>query len=82
MAKRRIKNQVRGTLQEPRGSRLTLDTSRPRETRQAMVPGFESSYLEKLRSARAVDLRNNATFESLAGGYVRVRAQDSTKRHG
>jgi hypothetical protein len=46
-----------------------------------MVPGSGTPYAQKLRDARAVDLRDNVTFETLPGGYVRVKPQDPTKRH-
>lgn len=81
MAKRPPNKAVAGKGQGLRVARLSLDNSRARERRQDMVPGVATPYAEKLRCARAVDLRDNADFESLAGGFVRVVVRDPSKRH-
>ena len=82
MAKRAPKKEVPGPSHGPGASRLSLDASRPRQSRQDMIPGSTLSHAEKLCAARAVDLRDNAEFTSLLGGYLRVTPRDPTKRHG
>lgn len=51
-------------------------------TRESLIVGAGQSYVQRLRDARAVDLQGNARLETLPGGYVRVHALDSNKRHG
>lgn len=82
MAKRPPKDARRGKKQGLGAFRLSLDDSRARERRQDLVPGSSTSYANKLKAARSVDLKDNAKFELLPGGYVRVIPKDPAKRHG
>jgi hypothetical protein len=52
-------------------------------TRQHLAdPLYGVPYLERLRRASAMDLRDNARVVDLGDGYVRVEAVDPTKMWG
>ena len=61
---------------------IKLTDGEPTVSRELLLPAAGLEYQERLNRANAVNLAENARFEFLPAGYVRVLPVDPSRRHG